>query len=408
MHKNIKTDILILGAGIGGYETFRSLSKLLKKKNINKKITIVDKNNYFTFVPMLHEAAAGSIEPNHCAVPLRELVHHTPHSFIKAEIKKIQPKSKKVVTSMGEISYEYCVVALGSTTNYFGVKGAEKFSHHVRSLKGAVDLHEEIIKKLENCSQKNLEIVVAGGGFTGVEVAGQFCDFVERDVAKLYPHIKVNISIVESGDLLLKVMPEKVRKKITNRFRKRGIKTYLRTRVKEVRADSVVLDSDKTIKSDITIWTTGFSNIADKFLAKSHTQKGRIPVTNKLTHINDPSLYAIGDIMLLLDPDSNIPYPQLAEAAHKEAQYVAKHISRTYRTKKTRPFMFKPRGVLMPIGDWYGVMIIGNFVLFGRLAWWIRRTVYLLFMPGFMRKLKIAIDWTLHGFGFRYIVDIED
>lgn len=400
----IKTDILILGAGIGGYEAFRSLQKEFKKHNIDKHITIVDKNNYFTFIPMLHEVAAGSIEPDHCAIPIRELIYGSSHTFIQTEVKRIYPEKKEVTTSEGTISYDQCIVALGSTTNYFGVPGAAEYAYHVRSLRGAVSLHHALIEQLEDAKVRDINMVIVGGGYTGVEVAGQFCDFVKDEVRKIYPEKKVAIHIVESGDLLLKVMPNKVRKRITKRLRDQGIKMHLQSRVKKVTKKDVTLTSGEVIDSDITIWTTGFENIAPTFLAKSLTDHDRIPVTEHLYHEKYPSLFAIGDIMLRKD-EADIPYPQLAEAAHKEGMYVAKYIARTEKGKKTKPFHFRAKGSLMPVGDWFGVLVIGKFVLFGRLAWWIRRTVYLAFMPGILRKIKIAIDWTIHSFGFRYILD---
>lgn len=399
---------MILGAGIGGYETFRSLSGLMKRKRVKKKITIVDKNNYFTFIPMLHEVAAGSIEPTHCAVPLRELVHETTHEFIKSEVRQIDPDSKIVETGRGPIAYDYCVVALGSGTNYFNIPGAAKYSHHVRDLNAAMALHNKVISLLEDPSAKKVDIVVAGGGYTGVEIAGQFYDLSYKDARLLYPHIRINISIIESRELLLKFMPDKVRKKITQRFKNQGINIYLNSKVKEVYKDRVLLEDGKQIPSDITIWTTGFENIASRFLPELYVENGRIPVLKSLNHAKADSLYAVGDIMFRKNPQSDIPYPQLAEAAHKEGEYVARHIAaRLSGEKFTKPFIFKAKGTLMPIGDWYGVMVVGPFVLFGRLAWWIRRTVYLLFMPGLIRKIKIALDWTLHSFGFRYIIEMN-
>ena len=398
-----KTDIVILGAGIGGYEAFRSLTKRLK--GTKQKITIVDRNNYFTFVPMLHEAAAGSIEPHHCAVPLRELVHKTPHTFIKAEVQRILPEKKLVHTDVGNISYEYCITTLGSRVNYFNVPGAKEYTYHVRSLNGALALHHDLIELLEDVEKKNITLTVVGGGFTGVEVAGQFCDFVRKDIKKLYPEKKCTIQLIESGDLCLKLLPEKVRKRVTKRLKRLGVKLHLKSRAKEVSKDGITLSNGKKMKSDVTVWTTGFENIAGDVLEEKYTSKGRIPVTAHLTSVENDHLYAIGDIMYLLQPDGEIPYPQLAEAAHKEGMYVAKHISRRLKGKKTKPFVFKPKGVLMPVGDWYGVLIIKKFILFGPLAWWIRRTVYLQFMPGLLRKIKIAIDWTLHGLGFRYTLD---
>lgn len=402
----MNTDILILGAGIGGYETFRTLAKLLKRHRINKQITIVDQNNYFTFVPMLHEAAAGSVEPYHCAIPLRELIYKTPHQFIKTTVKKIDPTKKIVETADGVIQYETCVVALGSGVNYFDTPGAEQHTYHVRSLKGALRLHYDVIELLEDNVTSQFTITVVGGGFTGVEVAGQFSDFIRKDMKELYPHMTVDIRLIETGELLAKSMHKRVQEKVTKRLRQMGVRLHLKSRVKEVKKRSIILDSGEELPSDITIWTTGFQNLATCFLSEGYCENGRVPVTGMLCHEKDSSLFALGDIMLRRDAETKIPFPQLAEAAHKEGIFVAHAIIRQCKKLPLRNFTFRPLGTLMPVGDWWGVMTLGKFILFGPLAWWIRRTVYLLFMPGLLRKLKIVIDWTLHSFGFRYILSV--
>ncbi len=406
MSKLNKTDIVILGAGIGGYETFRSLAKQLKRKRIKKTITLVDKNNYFTFTPMLHEVASGAVEPSHCAIPLRELVYNTPHTFLRAEVEAIDPKKQIVKTSKGSLSYEYCVVALGSRTNYFNVPGAKEHSHHVRDLQSAIDLQEAIVEKLEDPHISDLQVTVVGGGFTGVEVAGQLCDMFHTDAKKLYKEKTLTVNVIESGETVLKHMPNIVRRKITNRLEKNGVHIHNNCRVKKVTENEVFLNTEKTLKSHITVWCGGFKNIAGEFLPEEYTDRGRIPVTSCLKHEKISTLYAVGDIVLFTDGKTGLIAPQLGEAAHKEGQYVAKNIVATIKKKTCKPFFFKPHGTLIPVGDWYGAAIIGHIIFFGRFAWWIRRTTYLLFMPGIKRKIKIMIDWTLHMFGFRYIIDL--
>lgn len=168
-----------------------------------------------------------------------------------------------------------------------------------------------------------------------------------------------------------------------------------------------MLASGERLKSDFTIWSAGVKNVADKFIPETNCEKGCIPVNEFLQSKFDPHVYAVGDNALSFNLGSEKPQPQLGEAAHKEGEYVAKHLVAQLQNKSLKPFRFKSLGTLMTIGEWHGLVIIGNFILFGKLAWWIRRTVYLLFMPGLIRKLKIVIDWTLHGFGFQYTVSIE-
>lgn len=406
---DIKTDIVILGAGIGGYETFRCLARRLKRAGIDKKITLVDKNNYFTFVPMLHEVSTGSILPTHAAVPLRQLVAGTPHHFMKAEVKMVHPKKKQVETDHGTIYYDYCVTALGSETNFFNTPGTKEFSHHVRNLPSALKLQRDFINKLESCDEDDdFYITIIGGGYTGVEMTGQFCDLARKDIKKLYPQKKIHIQLVQARDTLVPYSHKKVQKLAEKRLRKEGVTIHFKARAKEITEQHVILADGNKLKSDLTIWTAGFKNIAECFLDEPYCEKGRVPVNQFLQHQTFHSLYAIGDISLFYNVNEEQPVPQLGEAAHRAGQYVAKHLISTIRNKPlTKPFSFKTHGSLMPIGDWYGIGEIGNFVFHGRLAWWMRRTAYLLFMPGIIRKLRIVFDWTLHSFSFRNSINIE-
>lgn len=406
MDKKIQTDILILGAGIGGHKTFRTLQKLLRRYGLKKQITIVDRNNYFTFVPLLHEVAGGAVEPGHSAIPLREVVSGTPHQFICAEINTVDPATRTVSTSEGEISYEYCVLALGSGVNFFGVPGAAEHCYTVRTLQAAMHLRETIIKKLED-TRDATTINVVGGGFSGVEVAGQLAYLIKRDFKKLYPNDQITIGLIELGKTVVPQTLPKAQQIIKQRLNKMGVVLHLETQVKEVAADSILLGDGSRIRSDITIWCAGVGNVAEQFLPKEYCERGRLPVTEFLTASKTDSLYGVGDVILGHNAGSEIFFPQLGEAADYEGEYVAGHIANRLRGKPTKPFFFRSKGILMPIGDRYGVAVFGKVVLSGLPAWWLRRTVYVMFMPGFLFKLQLIFDWTLRLFGFSYIISTE-
>lgn len=407
MAKTIKTDVVILGVGIGGYETFRTLNRILKRKGIGAHITIIDQNNYFTFVPLLHEVATGSVESTHASIPLRELVYGTPHNFIKAEIQKVDRVKKEVYTSAGTISYTYCVIALGSSTNFFGVLGAEKYAYHVRNLEDALSLKYSFVSKLESCLSEEFVITIVGGGFVGVEIAGQFGSLKKGDIQKLYPEKKIRIRIIEPNSSILSIMKSDVQERVKKRLEKMGIEFIFDTSVIEVTEDSVVLKNGEKMKSDITMWAAGFANLGTQFVEPDACVKGRIEVDKSLRVVNDDHCYAIGDIACVINIKNNKPTPQLAEVAHKEGRYVGRHIAAMLGQKKIKPFVFKSKGQLIPVGDWYGVAVIGPITLYGRLAWWLRRTVYVMYMPGILRKLRIVFDWTIHSLGFGHFIHLE-
>lgn len=402
----LKTDILILGAGIGGYETFRCLTKRLRRAGLKKTITIVDQNNYFTFTPLLHEAAAGSVEPDHCAIPLRELVYGTPHQFIKATVQKIKPEKKVVQTDVGDIEYGYCVVALGSGVNYYGTPGGEQWSYGVRTLPQVMRLRDNLINKME-AGDGVVNLVIVGGGFSGVEVAGQMSYLAGHDFKKVYRNKKMMVSLVEAGPTLVPQIPERARTKILKRLKKLGVTVHLNSKVKEVSEKLVTLDKGENLRSDFTVWCAGVGNMAPCFFEAAYCLQGKLPVTHCLNHAEFKELYAVGDIISGTNEGETTPYPPLGEAAHRQGEYVAEHLVATLRGKTIQSFYFKSKGMLMPIGDNYGILVREQLVVAGFWAWWLRRTVYLLFMPGWLRKLKIVIDWKLHLIGFSYILEIE-
>lgn len=398
----MRTDVLILGGGLGGYETYRRLIRSLKYTKHALKITLVDANTYYTFVPMLHEAATGAVEPMHCAISLRAMVK-APHEFIQATVTKIDPATKKVQTSAGTIEYRWCVVALGSAVNYLQVPGAAKHTYNVRTLTAALRLHHDLISLLEN-TQKNLAITVIGGGWTGVEIAGQFGQLLKKDLARYFPHKKIKLTLLEGGPAVLSRLDQSVQTQVAARLSKTGVSIRTNEQVKAVSADAITLASGQTIPNDLAVWTTGFENTATCYLPKDLCEKNRLPVNQFLVHASHPQLYAIGDIAYAINPHTNQPYGQLGETAVAQAKFVAKDIVRQLQKKPRRPFVFKTKGSLIPLGDWDGVAIIGKLNLFGPIAWLLRRFVYLMVIPTWKARFKVLVDWALHSFGHRYII----
>ncbi|MBP7992192.1 MAG: NAD(P)/FAD-dependent oxidoreductase [Candidatus Magasanikbacteria bacterium] len=404
--KKQHTNILVLGGGIGGYEAYRTLAKGLKRHGLKQTITVIDQNNYFTFTPMLHEVATGVVEASHCAIPLRALVE-APHQFVRAKVINLNPEKQEVTSSAGTFTYDYVVAALGSAVNYFKTPGAAENTYNVRTMSAAMKLQERIIDLLENCENK-LSFTVVGGSYTGVEIAGQLTHFLESDIHELYPEKKISINLVQAADSLVPILPEKTRKFIQKSLEKKKVIIYLNSRATEVTKKSLILANKTTIDSDLVIWAAGFENIGACYISQEFCEQGRVPVNNFLQHEKFSSLYAVGDIMLAKD-EAGFPYPQLGEAAHKEGWYVAKHLLSILRKKKIpKPFYFKSTGTILPLGNWQAVAQFGPIFISGPFAWWLRRTAYVLFLPGLAHKFKIILDWTLHRWGHRYIIDLGE
>lgn len=398
----MRTDILILGGGIGGLEVYRKLSKQLRKNKLTLSITLVDANTYYTFVPMLHEVATGAVEPMHCAISLREIVTE-PHQFVQATVRQINPDKRQVELSNGTIEYTWCVVALGSAVNYLNVPGAAEHSYNVRTLEAASCLHTDLIKLLES-EQTEISVTIVGGGWTGVEVAGQYAQLFKKDVAYHYPHKKTNLSLLEGAPAVLARLPTKIQQGVAARLTRSGVTLHLNERVKAVSKKAVTLSSGQSLASDIVVWTTGFQNVAATYLPNEMCTNGRLPVNSHLVNPKFNTLYAIGDISLAIDQTTGEPYSQLGETAVAQANYVADDIVARLKKTTQSDFTFKNKGNLIPLGDWDGAALIGKLTFFGPLAWLLRRSVYIAVIPTWKARLRILIDWALHSFGHRYIL----
>lgn len=398
--------IVIAGAGLGGFQAYVSLKKLLKRHNLSAKITLINENNYFTFVPMLHEVAAGSVEPSHVAVPLREQFVHTSHRFLETRVTRIDLAASTVHTLSGPVTYDYLIIGLGSGVNFFNTPGAQEHATTVRTLSAALATRARLLNALES-TEKTVDISIVGGGYTGVEIAGQFGDFAKHEIPSLYPGKELRIRLIESNPTLVSNLSPRVQALVTKRLTMLGITVMTNERVQAVGERTLTLGSDTTLKSDLTIWSAGNSNIAGEFLDNITMEKNCVRIDQFLRIGGKNNVYAIGDIARGCNPDSTVPFPQLGEVAYHQGIFVAKHLVSCLREQPlTKPFVFHSKGTLMPIGDWFGIASIHNFIFSGVIAWWLRRTVYVWYMPTILRKLRIIIDWTLHAFGFRHTINI--
>lgn len=397
--------ILIAGAGLGGFEAFLTLKKLLKKHHLPHTITLINNVNYYTFVPMLHEVATGSVEPSHVAVPLREQMVGTPHRFVQAFIKHIDLKKNTVLTDNGTFTYDHIIIGLGSGVNFFNTPGAQEYAQTVRTLPEALTTRARLLSLLES-GKKDLSISIVGGGYTGVEIAGQLGDFVHHEVTKLYPGTTASIRIIEANPALVSNLPSGVQNLVSARLKQLGVTILTNQRVQAISETTLTLGTGDVVASDVTIWSAGVGNRAPEFLSDIVMEKGCVMIDEFLRIKSMPNAYAIGDIAWGCNPGETKPFPQLGEVAYHQGHFAAEHLVNSLLGQPTTtPFTFVSKGTLMPVGDWYGVAKIGSCIFGGRLAWWIRRTVYVWYMPTFLRKLRIIFDWTLHSFGFRHTIN---
>jgi NADH dehydrogenase len=306
-----------------------------------------------------------------------------------------------VRTNKGDIEFKYCITALGSHVNFHKIPGAQKFSHHVRTLEAAVKLHKTFTKKLEE--QKEIAINIVGGGATGVEMAGQFGDLKNHEIRKLYPDTKININLIQNSDKIIAYSSKETQKSVKRKLEEYKVNITFNSLVKEVTKDKIVLANDKVIKSDLTIWTAGFYCNGHE-LINSTVNGGRLVVNEFLQTNKHHNIFAIGDMSFVKQgKEDQCGYPQTGEIAYQQGKTAAKNLIKLIENEHLEPFTYESKGMLIPVGDWYAAAEVKNVKFTGRFAWWLRRTVYLISMPGLVRKLRIVSDWTLNAFGMKRV-----
>ena len=440
--------ILILGGGFAGVEVLRRLQSKFQT-NVGIEITMVSKDNYMLFTPMLHEVASGMIETRHIVTPIRAFCNRS--RFYSAIVEDIDLKNKRVIirssatTPLGNtdrstvehdilelkntrsLYYDYLVIALGSETKFFGMSDVQQNAFTMKSLNDAINLRNHIVYLLEQSDQlpsnyattdtssnntykdlqkRLLTFVIVGGGFAGVETAGEINDFI-KDSAKDYYHNidsnNIRTIIIQSGNRLLPEMSEELAEFALQKLRNSGVEVILNTRVVGATANSVKLSNDTIIPTKTLIWSGGVSpNSLITNLTCEHDKSGRIVVDKYLEVPQFKGVYALGDCAYITDLYTGKPCPPTAQHAIREGAVVAKNIISTIaderRLDEREAFNYKTKGMMASIGKRTGIGNLLGIEVQGFLAWWIWRNYYLVNLPTLQKKIRVMSDWILDIF----------
>lgn len=401
--------ILVLGAGVAGAQLIKHLHhKFHHRKDFS--IRVIDRNNYTAFIPMLHEVATGSVSPKDISHPIREIIHCCLESFYQADVKSIDLNKKLVKTSGEEFSYDYLIVALGSTDNFYGIPGAEKYSHVLKTMTDAAKLRSHLIDTFEEASKmprdakraKGLHFVVVGGGYTGVETAGQMADLFNKEFKKLYPEIypdEQQITLIQRGDRILPIISKESSEKAGGRLEKLGVRLMLGHRVSQVSSTGVTLDNGDFIETQHVIWASGVMANGNGILPKEMLERGRVKVNRSLQVFEHPEVFVLGDMAAA--QRSGGPHPQTAQAAFQQSKSVAQNLHRMINDLPLETFAYNHKGDLVPIGNHWAVAEIGPLKFSGFIAWWLRRTVYLQGIFSWGDRIRVIFNWTMNLFSKR-------
>ena len=423
MIKN-KKKIVILGSGFAAVECAKKLENEYGN-DPEIELVMIGEDNFLLFTPMLPQVASGMIETRHIVFPIRTICKKT--KFYEGRIKNIDPYGK-LVTIWGtgdkrsiSIHYDFLVVALGSETNFFGMADVEKNAYTMKTLNDAVMLRNRIIDMLEQAENETnpilrksfLNFVVVGGGFAGIETAGELMDLL-LDVRKYYPSIQkddLKVIVLEAMGEILPGFNKKLAEFAKQKLKERGIDIQLKKAVTSFDGNQVTIKTlDETPKDSIDqseinsiitktlIWTAGITPVNTIKRSMFKTEKGKIVVNNFLEVPKFPGVFAIGDCALFVDPITNRPFPPTAQIAEAQAKMAAKNLISLIKNSEKEKFVYRSKGQLAIIGKRTGIATFLGMNISGFLAWLIWRNVYLSKIPTFDKKTRVFLDWMIDLF----------
>lgn len=420
MAKN-KKKIVILGGGFAGVECARQLESYFKN-NSEIELIMISEDNFLLFTPMLPQVASGMIETRHIVMPIRAICKNT--RFYEGRIKNVDPFGKLVTLwGTGErrgvsIHYDYLVVALGSETNFFGMADVEKNAYTMKTLNDAVMLRNRVIDMLEQAENEKdpilrnsfLTFVVVGGGFAGIETAGELMDLL-LDARKYYPTIEkddIRVIVLEALPMILPGFNEKLAEFSKEKMIKHGVDIRLRTAVTSFDGTEVIVKSldenpkDSTNESKIDIirtktliWTAGVTPVNTIKRSMFKTDKGKVIVNDFLEVPEFSGVFAIGDCALFMDPKTNKPYAPTAQLAEAQAKIAARNLNALIKNHEKKKFEYHSKGQMAIIGKRTGIATFLGMNISGFLAWLIWRNVYLSKIALPDKKIRVFLDWAI-------------
>jgi NADH dehydrogenase len=405
------TKIVIVGGGFAGLSAAMHLDKTLARR-ADIEVTLINRENFILFTPMLHEVVGGDLFPGDIVNPLRRVLHRV--RFVEAEVRGIDLNARQILCTAGlakfglEFEFDHVLLALGSETNFLGLPGVGEWAVTLKGLADAVLLRNRLVAVLEEASvQKDederrrlLTYVTAGGGFSGVEITGALNDFV-RDTLRHYPELNedlVRVIVVHPGAFLLPELGEELGRYTELKLRERNVEIIKGARIASYDGSVVVLNDGTSIPAETLIWTAGVKPSPVIELLPCKKERGRLLVDEFLRVPGVPGLWAAGDSAAVPDGKTGTFHPPTAQHGLRQGRVAARNIEATILGRPPTPFVYSTQGQLATIGRRTGVAKVFGLKFSGFFAWWLWRTVYLLKLPRLAKKLRVMFGWTLDLF----------
>ena len=397
-----KKRIVIIGAGFGGLK--------LAKKLVGSgyQVVLIDKNNYHQFQPLFYQVATSGIEPSSILFPLRKIFQKQKDVYIRvAEVYSIDTEKKELHTSLSTVWYDYLVIATGVNSNFFGMKNMEEFAVPMKSVAEAMALRNRILLNLEkavtlfdkdsNEKKTLLNVVVVGGGPTGVEIAGAIAEMKKFVLPKDYPDLNfdmMQINLIEGSGTLLSVMSKHASEKALFYLKRLNINVLLNKRVTDYDGETLSFSDGEQIKSKLVIWAAGISGVVPSGIPDESVGRAKrmlVDEYNKLKGFDN--IYAIGDASIMSTTEYPNGHPQVAQVAIQQGKNLAKNFIAISKSDKLKPFKYIDRGSMATIGRNSAVADLSFLKFSGFIAWLTWMFVHLMAILGVKNRLLIFVNW---------------
>ena len=400
--KTDKKRVVIVGGGFGGLK----LANKLRKSDF--QVVLIDRNNYHQFPPLIYQIASAGIEPSSISFPFRKIFQKRRNFFFRmAEVRSIFPDHKIIQTSIGKVRYDYLILAAGATTNFFGNKNVEAEAMPMKNVSEAMGLRNALLDNFERaltCStdverQELLNVVIVGGGATGVEIAGALSEMKTYVLPKDYPDLPtslMHIYLVEAGPRLLPAMSQESSKKVEHYLRSMGVNVLLNKMVTDYQNHRVMLKDGSSIATRTFIWVSGVAAQPIGNLDPSHLGRGHRIIVDAYNRVPGlDGVFAIGDQCIMPEGDKNWPggHPQLAQVAIQQGCLLADNLKRTEAGKSLKPFHYKNLGTMATVGRNRAVAEFSQMKFGGFFAWVLWLVVHLRSILGVRNKMIVLLNW---------------
>ena len=400
--------IVIIGGGFAGI----ALSKKLRNKNV--QVVLIDKHNYHTFQPLLYQVATGGLEAGSIAYPIRKVIQEYKDFYFRlTSVKEIDTKHQKIITEIGDLHYDYLVIASGSKTNYFGNKEIERNSMSMKTIPQSLNIRSLILENFEqavltkNQADRNtlINFVLVGAGPTGVELAGALAEMKKAILQKDYPDLdidKMQINLIQSGDRILNTMSEKSSAAAEKFLLNLGVKIWKNVRVTNYDGRTITTNTDLTFDSATVIWTAGVQGVKIIGLdSNSIVEKvDRILVNQYNQVVGYDNIFAIGDICLMETEKYPQGHPMMAQPAMQQGKLLGENLIKFIQKKTMTPFEYKDKGSMATIGRNLAVVDLPHYHFSGIFAWFVWMFVHLFSLIGFKNKAVVFLNWVYNYIKF--------